>query len=67
MMLPDPYEFRAWQIEYYTQRLNEARSTEEKSFLRSQLYHLKKPANGNRAATTNDRSCRLLVMQTNNG
>jgi hypothetical protein len=62
MMLPDPYEFRDWQIEYYTRRLCEARSTEEKSFLRSQLYHLKKTANGIRDAITNDRVCDLLVV-----
>lgn len=38
-----PEEFREWQIAHYTQRLSEAKTTEEKSFLRSTLYNLKKP------------------------
>lgn len=37
-------EFRVWQISHYTERLAAARTTEEKAFLRSELFHLKKSA-----------------------
>jgi hypothetical protein len=33
--------FRAWQIEHYTERLAAARTTEERAFLRAELYRLK--------------------------
>lgn len=38
-----PEEFREWQIAHYTQRLKEARTTEERAFLRATLHNLKKP------------------------
>jgi hypothetical protein len=41
---------RAWQIRHYTERLKEARTTEEKSFIRTQLFNLKKPSNHGTAA-----------------
>jgi hypothetical protein len=56
--------FKKWQVQHYSQRLSEARTTEEKSFLRSQLYNLKKPANGNRDTLIHHRPCSVLDMQT---
>jgi hypothetical protein len=41
-MITDPIEFRAWQIQHYSQRLSEAKTTEEKAFLRRELFNLKK-------------------------
>jgi len=40
--LPNPTDFLQWQIEHYTQRLAEAKTTKERSFLRSTLHNLKK-------------------------
>lgn len=40
--LPSPEEFLQWQISHYTQRLAEAKTIEARSFLRQQLYNLKK-------------------------
>ncbi|MFL5810065.1 MAG: hypothetical protein ACJ749_11130 [Flavisolibacter sp.] len=45
MLIPGPIEFRAWQIEHYTQRLSEAATIEARSFLRRELYNLKKQNN----------------------
>lgn len=33
--------FQKWQIEHYTQRLKEAKTTEERAFLRQTLHGLK--------------------------
>jgi hypothetical protein len=38
-------EFKAWQIDHYTQRVKTARSIEERMFLRNELYNLKKKTN----------------------
>lgn len=35
-------EFRAWQIDHYTERLAEETRTEGKAFLRAELFNLKK-------------------------
>lgn len=40
--LPTPEELLTWQISHYTQRLSEAKTTKEMSFLRQQLFNLKK-------------------------
>lgn len=37
-----PIELLAFQIQHYTKRLSEARTTEERAFLRKELYNLKK-------------------------
>jgi len=39
---PNVDEFREWQIAHYTQRLSEAKTTEERAFLRQTLHNLKK-------------------------
>ncbi len=43
--LPDSEEFLRWQIEHYTQRLAEAKTTEEKAFLRKTRWQLKQKLN----------------------
>jgi hypothetical protein len=40
--LPNPADLLWWQIKHYTQRLAEAKTTKEKSFLRGTLHNLKK-------------------------
>ncbi len=40
--LLSPADLLEWQIAHYTKRFQQARTTEERSFLRSQLYYLKK-------------------------
>lgn len=45
-----PREFRSWQIQHYDERLAAARTTAERSFLRTQLFNLKKPSNHGTAA-----------------
>lgn len=42
IQLPTPAQFRTWQISHYTQRLAAARTTQEKAFIRGQLYNFKK-------------------------
>jgi hypothetical protein len=37
-----PSEFRTWQLAHYTQRLSEARTVEERSFLRAELHRPEK-------------------------
>lgn len=44
---PSPGELRAHQIAYYTMLLNDCKSDEQKRFLRTQLYNLKKVNHGN--------------------
>jgi hypothetical protein len=39
-----PYDFRNWQIAHYTDRLAQATRIEERSFLRRELFNLKKPS-----------------------
>jgi hypothetical protein len=36
-----PSELLAFQLEHYTRRLGEARSVEERSFIRGELFRLK--------------------------
>lgn len=45
-----PNELRAWQIQHYTQRLAQARTTEERAFLRNELHNLKKATRHDSAA-----------------
>jgi hypothetical protein len=45
MITIDPIAFKAWQIEHYTQRLIDAGTIEERSFLRRELFNLKKQTN----------------------
>jgi hypothetical protein len=40
--IPGPADFRAWQIDHYSRRLNDARTIEERSFIRRELFNLKK-------------------------
>lgn len=40
-ILPDKETFLRWQIEHYTNRLAEAKTTEEKAFLRKTRRELK--------------------------
>lgn len=37
-------DFREHQLDHYTRRLAEAKTTEERAWLRNELYHLKKSA-----------------------
>lgn len=37
-----PYDLLQFQLQHYAQRLNEATTTAERSFLRAELYRLKK-------------------------
>jgi len=39
--LPNPYDFLTWQVKHYSERLANARSIEERMFLRKQHYDLK--------------------------
>lgn len=39
-----PEQFKQWQLQHYADRLSQAKSTEERAFLRNELYHLKKTA-----------------------
>jgi hypothetical protein len=43
--VPSPYEFLQFQIAHYTKRLSDATTTEEKAFVRRELYNLKKRNN----------------------
>ena len=43
--LPTSEKFLRWQIEHYTQRLSEAKTTEEKAFLRQTRWQLKQKLN----------------------
>lgn len=43
--LPDSEQFLRWQISHYTQRLSEAKTTEEKAFLRQTRWQLKQKLN----------------------
>lgn len=42
---PTPAEFLQFQLRHYEQRLKVAKTTEERAFLRAQLYNLKKQKN----------------------
>jgi hypothetical protein len=42
IFLPTPEELRQFQIEHYTELMNNPRSFEQKIFLRKQIYQLKK-------------------------
>lgn len=41
-VIPDLKDFRAWQLSHYGERLVAARTAAEKSFLRRELFNLKK-------------------------
>ena len=45
--LPTPDELREFQIEHYTALMNNAKSFEQKIFLRKQLYNLRHENNNN--------------------
>lgn len=45
MTLPSLLDFRNFQIEHYSKRFAEAKTPEEKSFLRKTLFALKKQQN----------------------
>jgi hypothetical protein len=42
MITLSPKELLAWQIYYYEKRLADARTPEERSFLRQELFRLKR-------------------------
>lgn len=40
--VPSPYQLRQWQLDHYSKRLAEEKTTEGKMFLREQLWRFKK-------------------------
>lgn len=42
ILLPSPAELKEFQIKHYTKLMNNAKSFEQKKFLREQIFKLKK-------------------------
>lgn len=47
MIAITPSELLEFQLQHYAQRLSQAKTVEERSFLRAELFRLKKQANAN--------------------
>ena len=68
-MLKTASELKAFQIKHYTQRFSEARTTEERAFLRKQLYDHKKttsnvrPTNNRIYPLADGKICRQAIRQ----
>jgi hypothetical protein len=45
ILLPTPAELKQFQIKHYTKLMNNAKSFEQKIFLRKQIFNLKKDEN----------------------